>query len=78
LIDYYAQFKGAVENAEEQYGAIVPTAVATLIDDKDAKTKAAKEKEARERLLAVMFMDGGNNGYKQLRRGLENDYALWA
>jgi hypothetical protein len=78
LIDYYARFKSAVENTEEQYGAIAPTAVAALIEDKDAKSKAAKEKEARERVLAVMFMDGGNKGYKQLLRGLENDYTLGA
>jgi hypothetical protein len=78
LIDYYTRFKSVVENAEETFGEIVPTAVATLIDDKEKKSKAAKEKDARERVLAVMFMDGGNKGYRQMMRDLENDYALRA
>jgi hypothetical protein len=77
LINYYNRFKSVVENTEQVYGPIAPTAVAALREDK-GMSKAAKEKEARERMLAVMFMDGGNKGFKHVLRDLENDYALGA
>ena len=79
LVAYYKRFISLVERVELTYGSIAPRAVA----EKDPKYKTGKTADdltvaAREKMLASVFMDGANSGFKPLLRDLENDYALGA
>eukprot|EP00980_Cylindrotheca_fusiformis_P018652 scaffold6203_cov125-Cylindrotheca_fusiformis.AAC.3 len=59
---YYKRFVGLVEMAERQHGRLVPTAIVKK-NDEDA---------GRQRLLAVLFMDGA---YKGMSGGYMKDLA---
>ena len=73
LIKYYHQFESLIENTEEMYGEIAPSTVA----DKDQQKKKAEEKMkvACDQMLAAIFMDGANKGFKPLLRDLENTWG---
>ena len=74
LVQYFKRFNDMVDRAERKFGPLTPMAVVSK--DKSRKTQSEKESKAREQLLAVLFMEGGNRGYKPLLNNLKSDYAL--
>ena len=71
LLAYYKRFVSLVENVERIYGEIKPLELAK----KDSKFTVNGEKN---KMMASLFMNGANPGFKPLLRDLANDYSLGA
>ena len=68
---YYKRFECLVETVERIYGEIKPSELAK----KDAKFTVDGEKN---KMMASLFMEGANPGFKPLLQDLTNDYSLGA
>lgn len=76
LVAYYNRFIELSERAGRMYGELIPGAI--VLKDGGKESKGVKEANARNQLLASLFMEGGNRGFKPMLRDLESDFALGA
>jgi hypothetical protein len=76
LVGYYKRFVEICKRVERMYGDVIPGVIASK--DTGKEKKEVKELNAKNRMLAILFMEGGNRGFKPLLRDLENDFALGA
>jgi len=76
LLDYYKRFMALLEMVERTYGKVSPEEVAKK-ENNYAKKKAETIKEAKDKMIAFMFMNGAR--YKTfgfMMKNLSEDYAL--
>jgi Zinc knuckle len=76
LVAYYKRFVEVHERVERLYGEMIPGVIVSKDVGKE-KTEV-KELKAKNKMLATLFMEGGNRGFKPMLRDLENDFALGA
>jgi hypothetical protein len=74
IVQFYQWLMETADCTEQMYGKIMPS---VMVDgDKSSAKIGEKWKKAREKMIAILSMDGANKGFKLLLRELENDYVL--
>jgi hypothetical protein len=76
LVAFYKCFVEVCEQVERMYGDVIPDVIVSK--DSGKEKKDVKELNAKNKMLAILFMEGGNWGFKPLLRDLENNFSLGA
>jgi hypothetical protein len=70
IVQFYQRLMETVDWTEWMFGTIV---LSVMVDvDKSGAKIDKKQKNAREKMIVVLFMEDANKGFKPLLRDLEN------
>jgi hypothetical protein len=76
LVAFYKRFIEVCERVERMYGDMIPSVIVSKDGGKDKKE--VKGLNAKNKMLATLFMEGENRGFKPMLRDLDNNFALGA